>query len=106
MKVISTIKYFIGDRIGLRLFSIMLYNKYESPLLLITPVFLKSLNIVRLNQLVIFDFTQDYRDLIRTLAKFSKKSGEEESKNYCHIFIDSKEKEKYSNVLDKLNISE
>jgi hypothetical protein len=117
-----------SERVGSRLFSIMEYYKKETNILLITPIFLKSLNLVRLNQIILFDFTPDLRDLLRIVSKFPKSDGEHNNnynnlnngsssnhqtssqylkmslmKNNMHIFVDTSEVEKYSEILEHLS---
>ena len=102
-----------GDRVGQRLFSIMLYNKYDSNILVITPVFLKSLNIVKMNQMVLFDFIADQKDLIRILAKFPKTEDSSASSvsnifhtsgnKSLHIFYDNSDAEKQANTIEYLS---
>lgn len=93
-----------SDRVGQRLFSIMLYNKYEYNILIITPIFLKSLNIVKINQMILFDYISDQKDFIRILAKFPKVE-EDENVNTpnLHIFLDNQDTEKNTNFIDYLN---
>jgi hypothetical protein len=67
--------------------------------MIITPIFLKSLNIVRLNNLIVFDFPSDQRDIFRYLGKFNKI---EESSNTCYFFIDKKDNEKHLQVIENL----
>ena len=95
----------LEDRIGQRLLSVMLYNKYEFNILLITPVFLKSVNVVKLSHLILFDYPHDYRDLLRLLSKFANK-GEDVNENTCHILLDNTEIEKFSPVIEKFKESE
>lgn len=83
----------------------MLYNKYEYDILLITPVFLKSLNIVKVNQLILFNFPNEYRDFLRILSKFSQ-MGDEKNDNICHIMIDQTETQKFSSLVEKLKMIE
>ena len=61
------------DRVGQRLFSMMYYNKYDSNILLITPLFLKSVNLVKVKQIVLFDMVKNQSDFIRILSKFTEK---------------------------------
>jgi hypothetical protein len=116
------------ERVGSRLFSIMEYNKYDSNILLITPIFLKSLNLVRISQIILFDFTPDVRDLLRIVSKFPKSdyetmpnntnntfSSNHQSqtssqyvrmslmKNNMHLFVDTVEEEKNSDFLVHLS---
>jgi superfamily II DNA/RNA helicase len=86
-----------GDRVGMRLFEMMRYNKEDSTVLLITPIFLKSLNIIKLSQMIIFDYISDQKDMMRTLAKFPK-SDEESNKN-LYLLYDNKDLENKENKM-------
>jgi hypothetical protein len=87
-----------GDRVGVRLFNVMLYNKYDYDVLLITPIFLKSLNLVKLQHLILFDIPTDNKTLIRLLAKFTKS---QDVKKYLHILYS--ESDCNINMIDYLN---
>jgi hypothetical protein len=78
----------------------MLYNKNEYNILLITPIFLKSLNIVKQSNLILFDYPSEYRDFLRILSKFEKK-GEEGNENICHLLLESTEMEKLSYITER-----
>lgn len=89
------------DRVGHRLFALMQFKKIENEfqILVITPLFLKSLNINKFNQLILFDFLEDQRELIRILAKFPKESSESKM---LQILYDEKDEENSNDIIEYL----
>jgi superfamily II DNA/RNA helicase len=93
------------DRVGHRLFTLMQYKRNECDILLITPIFLKSLNIHKFNHLILFDYLADQRDLIRILVKFPKvdeaNTTKPESKS-LHILYDENDEENNNAIIEYL----
>jgi hypothetical protein len=89
------------DRVGHRLFALMQFKNTENEfqILVITPLFLKSLNINKFNQLILFDFLEDQRELIRILAKFPKEGSEHKN---LHILYDEKDEENNNDIIEYL----
>ncbi len=97
--IIFDIKYtLIDDRVGPRLFNLMLYLKYGYDVLILTPVFLQSLNI-DLDQLILFDFPDGNNDMIRALGKLPK--GEEEKPTF-HLLCSGLDEKGNKDLLENL----
>lgn len=85
----------------------MLFNKLARDILVVTPVFLKSLNLVKMAQLVVFDMVEDTRDFLRVLSKFAKKGEQTENfENRCYLFFEKGESEKMKLLKNYLSLQE
>jgi len=62
---------------------------------------LKSLNIVKLSTIILFDYPSEFRDVLRILSKFPKKE-DEENKNICHLLLEPNEMEKFSYITERI----
>ena len=84
-------------KISNRLFCYLLYDRGDRNILLTNKVFLKSLNIRNVDQIILFDFIPDHVDMLRLLSKFKK-----DGQKLFHVFYDKRDIEKYKYTLDNL----
>jgi hypothetical protein len=86
-------------KISNRLFCYLLYDRMDRNILLTNKIFLKSLNIKNVDQIILFDFISDHADLNRVLSRFKK----DNNQKLLHIFFDKINNEKDENTLENLN---
>jgi hypothetical protein len=86
-------------KISNRLFCYLLYDRLDRNILLTNKTFLKSLNIKKVDQIILFDFIPEEVDLLRLFSKFKK----DNNQKLFHILYDKRDIEKHKTLLDKLN---
>jgi hypothetical protein len=78
----------------------MLFNKDEHEILIISPIFLKSLNLLKIKQLIVFDYPIDNKNLIRVLSKFPK---DKNNTNSVQFLCSSQDLENNRYTIEYLN---